>query len=320
MQLSTKEQKAKLNALEEICKEYITVYRDSILTSPLEVNRLNSSTHRLIIEPKQIGAQVNNFIEGKVTINQNSWPTAEFSRIILRTFVILKSLYKNFDITLTIPSYFEEKLPISEDTFRILTTYNCHIKFLDTPSFEEEEIERYNVYWSISNQPNVVYIIESDYIQFEKQEIKEVGFISYLNNMISAKTFGQSDSGLLEMSLDCDGDLKRALVNLVCAYSYGKDKYYQSVYLSLKTVTSLMVILDLDIEIIKQYILDICHQLDIGNMSFVEALLREISYSISKINALAKTSRCKDDMSYIDLVAIKMLRDNPKKLELKKED
>lgn len=320
MQTSLKLQKAKLDALELICKEYIAVYRDSILTSPLEDNRVKTNTHRLIIEPKEAGVNVNNYIEGKVTIEPNYWANAEFGRIVLRTFMILKSLYKDFDINLTIPSYFKDKLKLSEDTFRILATYKCHINFLDTSSFEEdEEVNMYNVYWAI-NKSNMTYIVESDYVKLDGHQIIEVGFTNYLNNMVSAKVSGCDSLDLVDITLGCDQNLENALIDLVCAYSFGKDNYHQSVYLGLKTVSSMMVILNIDIETIKQYIIDICNRLNIRDMSFINVLIGEISYNVSKINALSKTSRFKNDMSYIDLIAIKMLKDGQKNLVRKKEE
>lgn len=278
MQEVINKQNESLKAAEKIICEFKSIYRDYNKPGETYFN----------IEPiydEHDSERAYIKIDGGYVLDQSYWASPEFNRIILRNFMILKSLFPKEKISLTIPELYRDKIHFNEDTLRILTTYQCKLNFSKNASKSlHQKLDNgndvYSVRWSILKDNKIYFNFQTMSLISCGDDYKKVMFETRLESLISAKSIGAYYNSELVDNL-CEGKvacrrLINSLFNLLCASDEVRLRCPHIINLEIKMASCLAIIENISEDDIRTILNEMALKMGLSDGMLVERVIAQI--------------------------------------------
>ena len=185
MQGVIKKQNEKVDVLERLIKEYNLVYYEHLLS------RNSYFNVDAVYDEKQ--NDVYTQITGGYYLNNSNWLTAELNRVILRNFMILRSLFGDYEISLVVSRDHQEFVRINEDVLKLLNSYGGKVVFsdnLDQNFYHKEDggSEIYSLNWNLSKGKKEYKNVGKIHLACYESHIEEIRFDTKIDELANIKT------------------------------------------------------------------------------------------------------------------------------------
>lgn len=284
--------------------------------------------------------------------NKENW-ISKFNEIVAKQFEFFRTIYKDNLIKLTIPIQYVRYLPLYEETKEKLLNNNCQIIYSDIDKnnlrwkYGIEGIQGYGTRWEITNKKGKFVNCGNDIILFKDNKAIGIDFGSGLETLISVIN---GEEHLVYSNVICSDLIKKfckenknneklidCITSLLCTeyfkeYHSLRIKYIK--YMYIKIICAISIINNISDEFLILLMDDINKHIGIetskSNSQIINEIkkqkqfLYDISFSgniekiINKYDELNKVYRLrgyKNNISYIEIEAIKFIREKEKEYE-----
>ena len=294
---------------------------------------------------------------GYCYINENDNWIEKFNDIVLKQFSFFKILYKNNLIKLTIPIQYKQYLPLLENTKKILLDNNCDIvySYEDEKNLKWkygiDNVDGYGTRWEIENSKNKLVNCGNDIVLFKNNDAIGIDFGSGLETLISVLN---GKDHLLYSNIVCSDLVKSfckdnqnneklidSLISLLCIEYYKEYHSFRIKYLKYmytKIISAICIINNISEEFLITLMNDIRKNIGIKsnekNKLIINSIInqKQYLYDISFSKNIDKLVEVYEDMkknyklrgykkniSYVELEALKCIREREKEYEKTKK-
>lgn len=292
-------------------------------------------------------------IGGYCYINESDNWIEKFNAIVLKQFTFFKTLYNDNYIKLTIPIQYKDFLPLTDETKEKLLNNNCEIIYSDKDEknlkwkYGIDDVIGYGTRWEIMSSKNELINCGNDIILFKNNRAIGIDFGSGLETLVSVLT---GEKSLLYSNVVCSDLIKifakqnvnnekliDSLTALLCI-EYYKEYYSFRIkylkYMYIKIISAICIINDINDELLKLLMDDICKNIGIKNIEKNISIINDINKQKQYLHDISFTTKIeklievyentkkvyklrgyKKNISYIEIEALKFIRERKKNNE-----